>query len=174
MNIDPLREINKQFDKAMNGKKWVPTIAEASEILRVPCRECNGYGSVRASFVPEGGMAPVACRKPCPKCSGLIYEDHRFPAAIVTLAKNLAHQDELTIARTLAGVCMGMQFQMSDLPWTILGLSLLMVSVAGYVVYRVGYEVGWHESKDVADGRMHDREMERSGGSGAAQKYDGQ
>jgi hypothetical protein len=90
--IDPFEKVNRHFEKAMNSSKakaWVPTIAEASEILRVPCRECNGYGSVRGSFVPKGGMAPVACRKVCPTCSGLKYEEHLFPHAIVILAKIL-------------------------------------------------------------------------------------
>jgi hypothetical protein len=46
---------------------------------------------------------------------------------------------------------------MSNLSWTVYGLSLLIVSLAGWIIYRIGYEVGWHEGKDEADTRIHKR-----------------
>lgn len=110
--MDINKAINEHFERAFkNGskKKFVPTIADQTQVLRVPCAECNTLGWVSASYVPKGSYVASAGRKPCPECGGVGFYEHHFPSSVVTLAKALAHQDELTIARSLCGIMMGME-----------------------------------------------------------------
>jgi hypothetical protein len=98
-----VNQIMKHFDPGKPKRAWVPTIADPAEILTTKCHDCNGKGERYRSYVPEGGMAPVAGLFTCDTCHGRKTTEHRFPADIVTLAKKLLGQDTLTIAKTLAG-----------------------------------------------------------------------
>ena len=105
-----LQDIGARFQKASDS--WpqgvVPTIGQ-TEYIEVKCPYCDETGM---RYVGTSGdhqqYGPMLYSK-CPTCDGTRVTRHPFPAQIVKLAKLLAHQDEITIARTLAGLCIGMK-----------------------------------------------------------------
>jgi len=97
-----LKDVNARFNRA--SKQWengiIPTISETEEI-EVKCPYCDETGM---RYVGTSGdhqqYGPMLYSK-CPTCNGTrVKESYPFPREIVKLAKLLAHQDELTIART--------------------------------------------------------------------------
>ena len=104
-----LKDAEMRFHRA--SKQWengvVPTITQ-TEYIDVRCPYCDETGM---RYVGTSGdhqqYGPMLYSK-CPTCDGTrVSERHPFPKQIVKLARLLANQSELTIARTLAGLLMG-------------------------------------------------------------------
>ena len=74
--------------------------AAGQDIIVSPCSRCEGQG-----YVPHWRQSAETC----PTCKGLKYVEDRFPIEVVRLANELRNQTPLVIAKTLAGLMLGMK-----------------------------------------------------------------